>query len=469
MSGIEPNGGDAVEVVLTWGGESGAEVLATKYLRPGDRFVVGEGDEHDALVPAEVLGTSEVDVVSCDAAGAIVSPPAGASAWVDGLPVGDAAIRLGAGQTVDVFLGAFALRARIVEVEAAGSFSPAVEAADYGGLALSALGHVAALAALALFLPALGADDDEGITRDQILTMQHLLSASAEREQEAQEADDTKPADVAEDHGASGGGRAVGKAGKMGSENAPATAGHWSAKGDEARELQSLSRDQKQALVKDFGMLGLLATMNADPNAPTVPWGEALRGADKESHLGGLFGPDAADSWGMGGLSLSGAETGGGGYVQGLGANDVGDLSASLDKRVGSNPPGGWGHGTCGGGPCLSRGHTPGAGLRMPREIVTNGRIPQEVIQRIIRQNAGRYRACYESALRTNPSLEGRVEVRFMIDRDGQVSMAQDGSSDLPDEHVKGCIVKSFYSLSFPSPQGGTVSVVYPMVLTPAQ
>ena len=46
--------------------------------------------------------------------------------------------------------------------------------------------------------------------------------------------------------------------------------------------------------------------------------------------------------------------------------------------------------------------------------------------------------------------------------------MAQDGASNLPDNAVKSCIVKSFYSLSFPSPNNGTVTVVYPMVLTPA-
>jgi hypothetical protein len=371
-------------------------------------------------------------------------------------------------QNLEMIMGAFVLRARTVEAEAhAAAFAPSVDASDWGGIALSSLGHLACLAALALFLPGLGADDEAEISRDQMLTMQHLLSASVEREQDAQEADDEKPADVAEDHGASGGGRALGKAGAMGTTAAPSNAGHWSAKGDEARELQSLSHEEKQALVKDFGMLGLIATMS-DPNAPTVPWGETLRGADRESHLGGLFGPDAADSWGIGGLSVSGPYEGGGGFNQGLGANDVGDLSASLDRRLGSHDPGGWGHGSCVNGPCKQRAHETGAFLRMPREITTNGRLPKEVIQRIIRQNQGRYRACYEGGLRTNPALEGRVEVRFMIDRQGQVSLAQDGASDLPSDGVRSCIVKSFYSLSFPSPEGGTVSVVYPMVLTPA-
>ena len=51
-----------------------------------------------------------------------------------------------------------------------------------------------------------------------------------------------------------------------------------------------------------------------------------------------------------------------------------------------------------------------------------NGRLPPEVIQRIVRQNFGRFRLCYENGLRNNPNLQGRVSVRFVIGRDGAVS-----------------------------------------------
>lgn len=230
-NGVGASGGDVVEVTLTWGGggDGAACVLATKYLRAGDRFAVGEGDECDALVPSEVLRATQIDLVTFDPSGApgpVVSPPHGAHVWVDGFP-------------------------------------------------------------------------------------------------------------------------------------APAEA-----------------------------------------------------------------------------MTLA---------------------------------PGGIGNG-CGGKPCLLGGtHKTGTSLRMPREITTNGRLPKDVIQRIVRLSAGRFRACYESALRTNPALEGRVEVRFVIGRDGQVAMAQDGESDLPNDAVKGCIVKSFYALSFPPPMDGTVTVTYPMALTPAQ
>ena len=96
-----------------------------------------------------------------------------------------------------------------------------------------------------------------------------------------------------------------------------------------------------------------------------------------------------------------------------------------------------------------------------------NGRLPAEVIQRIVRQNFGRFRMCYEDGLRGNPSLQGRVGVKFAIDRSGGVAMASDGGSDLPDQGVVKCVVRGFENLSFPAPEGGIVTVVYPIVFSP--
>lgn len=98
-----------------------------------------------------------------------------------------------------------------------------------------------------------------------------------------------------------------------------------------------------------------------------------------------------------------------------------------------------------------------------------NGRLPAEVIQRVVRQNYGRFRNCYESALRTNPALSGRIATKFVIDRNGAVSMAQDGGSDLPDRNVVSCVVRSFSNLSFPTPDGGLVTVTYPIQFTPGE
>ena len=72
-----------------------------------------------------------------------------------------------------------------------------------------------------------------------------------------------------------------------------------------------------------------------------------------------------------------------------------------------------------------------------------------------------------QNGLRDNPSLEGRVVTRFTVDRQGMVSSAQDGGSTMPNSGVVACVVKSFYSLSFPEHDGGIVTVVYPLALQP--
>jgi hypothetical protein len=96
-----------------------------------------------------------------------------------------------------------------------------------------------------------------------------------------------------------------------------------------------------------------------------------------------------------------------------------------------------------------------------------NGRLPAEVIRRIVRQNFGRFRMCYEQGLARNPNLEGRVGVRFVIGRDGSVSNVGNGGSDIPDSGVVSCTISAFYGLSFPQPEGGIVTVTYPIMFSP--
>jgi hypothetical protein len=95
------------------------------------------------------------------------------------------------------------------------------------------------------------------------------------------------------------------------------------------------------------------------------------------------------------------------------------------------------------------------------------GRLPPEVIQRIVRQNFGRLRLCYENAARSNPKLAGKVEVKFTIDASGAVSKVAEGASDLPDAGARQCVTRTFSGLSFPQPDGGSVDVTYPVTFGP--
>jgi len=166
----------------------------------------------------------------------------------------------------------------------------------------------------------------------------------------------------------------------------------------------------------------------------------------------------------------------GGGAGLGVGLDRVGTVGHT-------NGPPGAGTGGQGGPPRLGFGISGGWGrwsshirgshrtrgpiVRWGEGVSVSGRLPPEAIQRIIRQNFGRFRGCYEQGLFKNPTLAGRVTVRFVIGRDGAVSSVADGGSDVPDRAMVGCVVRAFYGLSFPQPEGGVVNVAYPIVFSP--
>jgi len=77
------------------------------------------------------------------------------------------------------------------------------------------------------------------------------------------------------------------------------------------------------------------------------------------------------------------------------------------------------------------------------------------------------FRGCYERGLATNPKLEGRVTVRFVIQPDGSVGGVANGGSDLPNDEVVKCVLEGFVGLRFPAPAGGIVTVQYPIMLQP--
>lgn len=104
-----------------------------------------------------------------------------------------------------------------------------------------------------------------------------------------------------------------------------------------------------------------------------------------------------------------------------------------------------------------------------PGAAVVNGRIPPEVIQRIVQQNHGRFRVCYQEGLGRNPGLEGRVRVRFVIDPDGSVVNLENYGTDLPDPQVLICVLRVFERMTFPEPEGGIVTVTYPLMFSPGK
>lgn len=172
---------------------------------------------------------------------------------------------------------------------------------------------------------------------------------------------------------------------------------------------------------------------------------------------------DAAE-FGMIGLLNSGEGPASGGLLDASRGEGIDALESARGEGIGLGSIGfGSGQGRLGG-----RRTAKPPQLRMGA-VTVNGRLLPEVIQRIVRQSFGRFRLCYENGLRNNPTLGGRVTVHFVIGRDGSVSNIGNGASDLPDSGVVSCVTRAFYGLSFPQPEGGIVSVSYPILFEPSK
>ncbi len=470
----------AVEVMVLWG----TNVLHVSHLTPPRNFYVGEEQGKnfacDFFIPSERLGTTRLPVVVGDRASvAVVIPPnARGSVEIPGQPKmsldeararaqpsaelsGGHQLSLPGGAKARIELGDFVFQ--VAAVNAGKPLKHGVGTsmdwgvAMYFGLSFLTIGGL--LAAMAFFVPPMGLTDSEELDKDALYLMQQYLKAAAEREQEEKEAEVVQ--DNSDNKEGGTGTRAKGEEGSMGNPTTKATNKRYAVQGPKDNQDQHLARQAALREATEFGMIGLLNTGAAgDPNAPTAPWGrDTSLGSDEISARGNMWGDEIGDAFGAGGLGLSGIGEGGGGRGEGIGLGNIGTLGHGAG--VGTGQGFGAGHGRLGGSH-----QTKAPKVRMGATTVS-GRLPPEVIQRIVRQNFGRFRMCYEQGLGRNPNLEGRVSARFVIGRDGAVSNVSNGGSDLPDSGVVSCVISAFYGLSFPQPEGGIVTVVYPIMLAP--
>ena len=470
----------ACEIAVKWD----QNTLHLQVDSPPKSFFVGE-EQTDYFVPSEVLGTTRAPIVvargvSCSlvmlprSTGTVEIPGQGTFSFADLIQSGRArpSSELSGAHEFDLPTNAKAhmelegsgLAFDVSAVNAGkapptGAFSQ-FEPAAYLFIGLSFLLHIGIVASMAFFMPKMGADDGEALDRDQLLLMQKMLNAAAEREQEEKETEQVTQ-DNADNKEGGTGTRAKGEEGSMGNPNTKDTNKRYGVQGPQDNPDPHIARQAALREAQEFGMIGLINVgAGGDPNAPTAPWGrEDSSGNDPMSARGNMWGDAIGDAFGAGGLGLSGVGEGGGGRGEGIGLGNIGALGHGAGTGTGQGF--GNGHGRLGGAhqtksPSLRQGAT-----------TVNGRLPPEVIQRIVRQNFGRFKLCYENGLRTNPNLQGRVAVKFVIDRSGAVSTAQDGGSDLPDQGVVSCVVRGFGNLSFPQPEGGIVTVVYPISFSP--
>jgi len=462
----------SAEVSILWG----ENVLHVAHLAAGQAFCVGDEPSPpcDFLIPREKLGVARMPLVlsrgsrfalvlAPHAVGQVVAPGGAVSALDDVRASGEASAALPGARELLLELGTRAelrfgdIVFRIAVVRAGKpvrhGLTAGFDTAALPYFALSALSFGGLLSSMAFLVPPLALLADEESDEDRLYLLQAYLSAAAEREQQ-QTAGTARAASQAPAEGAA---PAAGQEGALGKVDAPKKKGGLHIQGDAPREERRLSFSDDIANVKDTGMAGILATADTS-DLPNLWPSDRSRGSDEDSTLSSIWDTGVGNTFGTG-VGLTGTGERGGGRTNSIGMNGFETLGP------GGGKPGGDAIALTVGR--TTRGHR--TSVPRLREGVSqiSGRLPPDTIQRVVRQNHSRFRACYEKGLMTNPSLAGRVGVRFVIGRDGRVTNVADGGSDLPDPSVVSCVSRAFYDISFPKPEGGIVTVVYPIAFQP--
>lgn len=203
--------------------------------------------------------------------------------------------------------------------------------------------------------------------------------------------------------------------------------------------------------VENVGALGALGGMQNgskssagfNPSATNDSRGTSWSGAGQ----GGVGGMERA----IHGKGLTASAMGSGGKVEGGGGY------GTRGKAGGGRP----GYGS------MNMGGTAAAYFEpVQEEALVEGGLDKDQIAAVINRHIGEVIYCYEKGLQVQPSLSGRVGVKFVINGSGIVSSASVATSSLNSAQVEGCVVNRLRTWKFPKPIGGVnVKVQYPFVL----
>ena len=216
------------------------------------------------------------------------------------------------------------------------------------------------------------------------------------------------------------------------------------------KPLTAAQRSQR-AVKRNLGFLGMLGSQEIKDVVGGVP--QDL----KEATAGAGPGGDA----GSGGEVLTG-------LGRGLKKVTVGNTGVKGLGGVGTKGAGG-GRGGYGNTLVASGG---GAGISAisvsSSDLLLEGGISRYAINATIAKYLNQVRRCYEEQLKTKPTLQGLVEVRFEINPAGRLNYSNVGRTTLKDALTERCITRKMMSWQFPKPKGAVkVPVKYPFMLRP--
>lgn len=98
------------------------------------------------------------------------------------------------------------------------------------------------------------------------------------------------------------------------------------------------------------------------------------------------------------------------------------------------------------------------------RGRVGQGKLSAGRVQETIQAHADEFRKCHNEGLTRHVQLTGAIVLRFTIEDSGKTSGAVAlPESEITDQTVQSCALSTLSGLNFPAPEGGRVTVTYPL------
>jgi outer membrane biosynthesis protein TonB len=212
---------------------------------------------------------------------------------------------------------------------------------------------------------------------------------------------------------------------------------------DRARAAEA-KRKEVQSKIAGQGLLGLIGSADgAGDSSVADVFGSGSSVGSLSTDLSGTAGVGVAGS----GAGITRRGSGGGGGS----AAGIGDLKA-------------------GGGGSVSTGGKKKAKVRPKVRAASisdmDGEIDKKGVSRKLRSRGKAFQKCYETALKTNSKLKGKLVVEFTINEKGKVAGADVVKDGLGSSAVSKCVVGVLKRIRFPKPDDGEVTITNSFVFT---
>ena len=212
-----------------------------------------------------------------------------------------------------------------------------------------------------------------------------------------------------------------------------------------AAEKAAEDAARRAALEQKIQATGALKILGAKGEGGALA--DLLKQGDVSGDAGKVFGQ-------VGGVSVGG-ETGG--NIRGKGTGGTGSAKGG-GSLMASGP------GNVSSGAAVGEHAVRGNVKASSAPIDVDGTLDPSILVKEIRSHLGAITACYESGLKRNPNLSGKIQLRFEISAIGKVTSATIENDTMKDDDVASCIKSRVLTWRLPAPTGGTAQFSYPFI-----